>query len=121
MAKMFVATVVLQLVAEHEVDLDAPIERYLPGVVRGNGNDGRDITVRQLLQHTSGVPDYVDYLSELSIMADPLKDYSPQQLLNVALAHHRLFALGTGWSYSKPPCPWTNPTSPARNRRVMPS
>lgn len=49
MTKMFVATVVLQLVAEHKVDLDAPIERYLPGVVRGNGNDGRDITVRQLL------------------------------------------------------------------------
>ncbi|MFD7844630.1 serine hydrolase domain-containing protein [Nocardia sp. NPDC059764] len=57
--KTFVATVVLQLVAEGKVDLDAPIERYLPGVVRGNGNDGDRVTVRQLLQHTSGLPDYL--------------------------------------------------------------
>ncbi|MFC1402056.1 MULTISPECIES: serine hydrolase [Streptacidiphilus] len=100
MTKMFVATVVLQLVAEHRVDLDAPIERYLPGLVRDNGNDGRDITVRQLLQHTSGLPDYVDYLSEDSILADPLAHYSPRQLVSTALAHPRLFAPGTGWSYS---------------------
>ncbi|TQM29199.1 serine hydrolase domain-containing protein [Nocardia bhagyanarayanae] len=57
--KTFVATVVLQLVAEGKVELDAPVERYLPGVVRGNGNDGNRVTVRQLLQHTSGLPDYL--------------------------------------------------------------
>lgn len=100
MTKMFVATVVLQLVAEYRVELDAPIERYLPGVVRGNGNDGREITVRQLLQHTSGLPDYMDYVSEQSVIADPLAHYSPQHLLNLALAHPALFAPGTGWSYS---------------------
>ena len=50
MTKPFVATVVLQLAGEHRVSLDAPVERYLPGVVRGEGNDGRNITVRQLLQ-----------------------------------------------------------------------
>lgn len=100
MTKMFVATVVLQLVAEHKVALDAPIERYLPGVVRGSGNDGRDITVRELLQHTSGLPDYVQYLDLQSVVADPLTQYSPQDLLNLALAHPPLFAPGTGWSYS---------------------
>lgn len=57
--KTFVATVVLQLAGDGKVDLEAPIERYLPGVVRGNGNDGNRITVHQLLQHTSGLPDYV--------------------------------------------------------------
>src|SRR5689334_9227623 len=40
MTKPFVATVVLQLVGEHRVSLDAPVERYLPGVVHGSGNDG---------------------------------------------------------------------------------
>jgi D-alanyl-D-alanine carboxypeptidase len=100
MTKMFVATVVLQLVAEHKVDLDAPIDRYLPGVVWANGNDGRDITVRELLQHTSGLPDYVNYIDLQTIIDDPLTHYSPQQLLNVALAHPPLFAPGTGWSYS---------------------
>jgi CubicO group peptidase (beta-lactamase class C family)/pimeloyl-ACP methyl ester carboxylesterase len=50
--KAFVATVVLRLVAERRVTLDAPVSRYLPGLIRD------DITVRQILQHTSGVPDF---------------------------------------------------------------
>ncbi|MFF5986668.1 serine hydrolase domain-containing protein [Prauserella flavalba] len=52
--KTFTAAVVLQLVDEGLVGLDTPIERYLPGVVTGN-YDGNAITVRQLLQHTSGL------------------------------------------------------------------
>ncbi|MFD6160616.1 serine hydrolase domain-containing protein [Nocardia sp. NPDC060256] len=56
--KTFVATVMLQLVAEGKVELDAPVERYLPGVVHGPGIDGNRITIRNLLQHTSGIPEY---------------------------------------------------------------
>ncbi|MFE3193014.1 serine hydrolase domain-containing protein [Nocardia sp. NPDC059240] len=56
--KSFVATVVLQLAAEGAVDPEAPIARYLPEVVAGNGNDGTRITVHQLLQHTSGLADF---------------------------------------------------------------
>ncbi|WP_079188983.1 serine hydrolase domain-containing protein [Streptomyces kebangsaanensis] len=56
--KTFTATVVLQLVAEQRLSLDAPVDRYLPGLIRSHGHDGRRITVRQLLQHTSGLPDY---------------------------------------------------------------
>ncbi|MGW2619522.1 serine hydrolase domain-containing protein [Streptomyces sp. NPDC001500] len=58
--KTFTATVLLQLAAEHRLDLDAPVARHLPGLITGNGHDGRKITVRQLLQHTSGLPDYLD-------------------------------------------------------------
>ncbi|MGW3284272.1 serine hydrolase domain-containing protein [Streptomyces sp. NPDC001002] len=58
--KTFTATVVLQLAAENLVSLDAPLDRYLPGLIRRNGYDGRRITVRQLLRHTSGLPDYLD-------------------------------------------------------------
>lgn len=53
-AKTLVATVVLQLVAEGDLSLEDTVDHWLPGVVRGNGNDGRSITVRHLLQHTSG-------------------------------------------------------------------
>ncbi|WP_406237417.1 serine hydrolase domain-containing protein [Nocardia sp. NBC_01009] len=56
--KTFVATVMLQLVAEGKVELDASVERYLPGAVRGPGIDGNRITIRNLLQHTSGLPEY---------------------------------------------------------------
>ncbi|WP_276313958.1 serine hydrolase domain-containing protein [Nocardia huaxiensis] len=66
--KTFVATVLMQLVAEGKVQLDAPVETYLPGVITGNGNDGNRITVRQLLQHTSGLPEYL-------IVGDP--GYAP--------------------------------------------
>ncbi|MEV6592219.1 serine hydrolase domain-containing protein [Streptomyces acidicola] len=53
--KAFVATVVLQLWAEGRVDLDAPVGRYLPGLLP---DDFARITVTQLLNHTSGLPDH---------------------------------------------------------------
>ncbi|MGJ3560328.1 serine hydrolase domain-containing protein [Streptomyces sp. INA 01156] len=56
--KTFVATVVLQLVDEGRLSLDRTVERLLPGVVTGAGNDGDAITLRDLLQHTSGLYDY---------------------------------------------------------------
>ncbi|MFF8969655.1 serine hydrolase domain-containing protein [Streptomyces sp. NPDC014995] len=56
--KTFLATVVLQLAAEHRLSLSDPVERYLPGLVRGAGNDGRALTLRSLLTHTSGLYDY---------------------------------------------------------------
>src|SRR6266540_1285450 len=75
--KPFTAVAVLRLVAGHRVALDAPIETYLPGVVRGTGEgagiDGHDITVRQLLRHTSGLPNYVNYLDR----SDPLRRVEP--------------------------------------------
>lgn len=58
--KAFVATVLMQLVSARTVDLDAPVERYLPGVVQGDGIDGNRITVRNLMQHTSGLPEYLE-------------------------------------------------------------
>jgi D-alanyl-D-alanine carboxypeptidase len=100
MTKMFVATVVLQLVSAHRVELDARVEQYLPGMIRGNGNDGHDITVRQLLQHTSGLPDYLDHLTPEQILKDSLGHHDPLELVQIALAQPRLFVPGTGWAYS---------------------
>ncbi|MFF8259766.1 serine hydrolase domain-containing protein [Streptomyces virginiae] len=92
--KTFTAVVVLQLVGEGRVDLDAPVDTYLPGLVRGEGIDGRHITVRQLLQHTSGLPNYTEY--------DDLqpRPYHPLDLLDIALRHKADFAPGAQWDYS---------------------
>lgn len=100
--KMFTATVVLQLVGEGRVRLDAPVERYLPGVVRGHGNDGRRITVRQLLQQTSGLPDYDTIVEEEggSLQAVAHQYYEPHDLLDAALGERRQFRPGTKWEYS---------------------
>ncbi|MGW5355791.1 serine hydrolase domain-containing protein [Streptomyces sp. NPDC004031] len=101
MTKPFVATVVLQLVGEHRVVLDAPVERYLPGVVRGPAGDGRTITVRQLLQHTSGLPDYLDFLDPRAVLRDPLAHHDTRDLVDLALAHPPVFPVpGDGWDYS---------------------
>jgi D-alanyl-D-alanine carboxypeptidase len=53
--KTFVATVVMQLVAEGKLALDDTVERRLPGRLRS----GRQIRIRHLLNHTSGLPDYM--------------------------------------------------------------
>ncbi|MFB8282234.1 serine hydrolase domain-containing protein [Nocardia colli] len=97
MTKMFVATVVLQLVGEHRVALDAPVEQYLPGVLR---NGGQGVTARQLLQHTGGLPDYLDYLSVEQVLKDPLTHHDPLELVNLALDQQPSFPPGTGWAYS---------------------
>jgi D-alanyl-D-alanine carboxypeptidase len=55
--KTFVAAVVMQLVAEHRIRLDDRVHRYLPGRLRA----GRRIRIRQLLNHSSGLPDYMQH------------------------------------------------------------
>ncbi|MER5351679.1 serine hydrolase domain-containing protein [Kitasatospora sp. NPDC002551] len=92
--KTFTAVVVLQLVGEGRIELDEPVEKYLPGVVRGDGIDGNAITVRRLLQHTSGLPDYTRYLG------DDVRPYQPRELVDIALRHPADFEPGRGWAYS---------------------
>lgn len=92
--KTFTAVVVLQLVGEGKIGLDATVDTYLPGLVRGDGIDGRHITVRQLLQHTSGLPNYTRYLGE------DVRYYEPRELLDLALQHKAGFAPGAKWEYS---------------------
>ncbi|GLY28128.1 serine hydrolase domain-containing protein [Kineosporia sp. NBRC 101731] len=95
--KTFVAVLVMQLVADHRVDLDTPVETYLPGVVP----NGANITVRMLLQHTSGLGDYLDDpgLNE-EFFEDPTTIFDAQRLLEGAFTLDPLFAPGTDWSYS---------------------
>jgi D-alanyl-D-alanine carboxypeptidase len=84
--KMFTATVVLQLVGEGKIKLDEPVETYLPGLVHGAGGiDGRQITVRQLLQQTSGLQDYDEELFA-DFVASLHTYYEPHDLLRVAFA-----------------------------------
>lgn len=58
--KTWVATVAMQLVAEGRLCLDDTVDQHLPGLIRNQYYDGRTITVRQLMQHTSGLPEYLD-------------------------------------------------------------
>jgi D-alanyl-D-alanine carboxypeptidase len=94
--KSFVATVVLQLAEEKKVRLDEPLAKYVPKVPGAN-----KITIRQLLNHTSGIFDYTeDENFWPQVFANPLKVWSAQELVGIAIAHPPKFAPGEGWSYS---------------------
>jgi D-alanyl-D-alanine carboxypeptidase len=93
--KTFVATVVLQLVGEGGLRLDEPVARRLPGLLA----NGEQITVRQLLNHTSGLPDYTGD-PELFAGIDANRLWQPRELVALAERHPQLFQPGSAWRYS---------------------
>ncbi|MGW5329684.1 serine hydrolase domain-containing protein [Streptomyces sp. NPDC004014] len=102
--KTFVAVVLLQLVGEGRLSLDDTVDAWLPGLVRGHGNDGHGVTLRQLLQHTSGLPDYIGEvvpdLSAAGYRANRWATYTSRQRVALAMQHPPSFAPGSGWEYS---------------------
>jgi D-alanyl-D-alanine carboxypeptidase len=103
--KTFVSVVLLQLVAGHRLSLDDTVARWLPGVVHGNGNDGNKITVRELLQHTSGLHNYTDDLQARITSPEAYRKleferFSRTDLLNIAFSHQPTSAPGAAFNYS---------------------
>ncbi len=90
--KTFVATVVLQLVGEGRVELDAPVSRYLPGLLP----HGDRITVRYLLQHRSGLPDHVVELPDDA----GSRPFTPDELIGLIAGKPLDFEPGTASGYS---------------------
>lgn len=106
-AKSFTATVALLLEAEGGLSLDDTVDEWLPGLVRGNGNDGRRITIRHLLNHTSGIFNYGNDEEEFTKFLGPaffehrFDQYTPEQLVRIGLRNPRYFPEpGDGFTYS---------------------
>ncbi|MEU5260661.1 serine hydrolase domain-containing protein [Amycolatopsis sp. NPDC021455] len=97
--KTFVATTVLQLVAEHRLGLDDPVQRFLPGVLPASYPP---IPVRELLQHTSGLYDYGQEImtTPAQVLRDRWRHRSPRELVDIATAHPLAFPPGTRLAYS---------------------
>jgi D-alanyl-D-alanine carboxypeptidase len=94
--KTFVATVVLQLAAEGRLSLNDSVQKWLPGVITGHGYHPAQITIRQLLQQTSGIRDYTSYPGFLTPQSLE-RTWQPRQLVDLAL---RLGPPVHGWLYS---------------------
>jgi D-alanyl-D-alanine carboxypeptidase len=98
LTKTFVSTVALQLVGEGKLSLDDTVEQWLPGLVPNGG----EISIRQLLNMTAGL---YDYLNEDQTINDRMRGgnltyrYKPRELVRIATAHKPNFAPGTKWSY----------------------
>lgn len=90
--KAMVATVILQLVDEDSIALTDTLERYLPGIVPA----AAQITVRQLLNHTAGLPDYTNDEAFIeAVLANPGRAWTPLELVSIANAMPSLFEPGT--------------------------
>lgn len=94
-SKLFVATVMLMLDEENVLSLDDHLNQWLPTYANVNPN----ITIRQLLNHTSGIsdpffgPPWMD-----TIIANPTRVFTPEEVMGWVGAP--LFAAGTNWGYS---------------------
>ncbi|KDN82169.1 serine hydrolase domain-containing protein [Kitasatospora cheerisanensis] len=98
--KTFVATTLLQLVGEHRLGLDDRLETLLPGAVPNSGT----ITVRQLLDHTSGVADYTQdpafAFDDTWLTGGRYTSYRLRDLVDLANKYPPAFAPGQDWQYS---------------------
>ena len=93
--KTFTATIVLKLVEEGALRLDSTLEDHVPGVIPR----GDEITIRQLLQHRSGLADYTNYPSWLE-RAVPSPSTRPIDSLRFAGSKPLVFVPGSQGSYS---------------------
>lgn len=109
--KTFTAMLILQLVDEGKLSLDDSVDKWLPGLVEDTVDtpmSGKDITVRQLLNHTSGMGNFVfddNWLFEYA--NNPTKQYTPEELVKMTLAFPDteyytvpIAAPGVEWNYS---------------------
>jgi D-alanyl-D-alanine carboxypeptidase len=98
-SKVFTAALVLLLVEEGTISLDAPVATYLPDVIP----NGQAVTVRQLLQHTSGIYDYLEDRNVVNqAYREPQRTWQPAELVAYANQFPASFAPGSpgNWDYS---------------------
>ncbi len=93
--KPFVATAVMQLVEQGRIALDSPVTRYLDYFTMRDGRY-RDMTVRQMLNHTAGMPDVTDYAWDRPEHDDGALERWVRGLADSSL----IFEPGTSWRYS---------------------
>jgi D-alanyl-D-alanine carboxypeptidase len=100
--KTYVAAVAMQLVDEGQLDLDAPLSRYLGHTPwLDSVPNGREATVRQIMQHTSGIVRYEFQPAVTArLRADPFKVWTPVERLRALFGTTAPFAAGKGWEYS---------------------
>ncbi|TDD41642.1 serine hydrolase domain-containing protein [Saccharopolyspora elongata] len=106
-SKAFTAAALLTLEAEGSLSLDDTVDKWLPGVVRGNGNDGSSMTIRQLLSNTSGLgmtglsPEIVRrYHTRSGFAENRFYVWTVDELLRLQLSIPPVFAPGEGFAYS---------------------
>jgi len=99
-AKTFVSVVTLQLVEEGLFSLDDPLPTVLPGSITTKFPGSDEITVRMLLNHSSGIPEWLSPAVIEEIARDPTKVWDVNEFLDLAAGQAPYFAPGAGYRYS---------------------
>ncbi len=101
LTKTFIATLALKLVEEGKFGLDDPLTKWLPEEVLSKLKNANISTVRQLLNHTTGIADVIeDNGFYLAVLNDPARKWTPEALLEFVYGDDPEFAPGGGVSYS---------------------
>ncbi|WP_217201403.1 serine hydrolase domain-containing protein [Streptomyces buecherae] len=105
--KAFTSATMLQLEAEGKLDIDDPVEKWLPGLLGDKGYDGERITIRHLLNNTSGLfitglaPEISRrYSTRSGFLANRFDTWTTDELLRLALSQPPVHEPGAGFSYS---------------------
>jgi D-alanyl-D-alanine carboxypeptidase len=98
--KTFVATVTLQMVEEGKLALDQTLPALLPAAVVGRVPSAEQITLRMLLAHTSGIPEWVTDEIRASIVTNPGRIWTTDEVIDLAVGQPPWFPPGTSWRYS---------------------
>lgn len=102
LTKTFIATAILQLVEADQLSLEDRLTDWLPAAVTDRVPNAGEITVQQILQHTSGIADYLDGLAAQATTNPALflQDWQPPQLLGLIDGVEPFFEPGESWQYS---------------------
>ena len=99
-SKIFTSVAVQKLAEEKKLSLDDPIERWLPADLVEKIPNGRVITVRQLLDHTSGIADYNEISIILREYQNPGIPVTYQSAMEQGISESPLYPPGTNYTYS---------------------
>ncbi len=98
--KVFMATIIFQLYEQGLLDLDDPIINYLPNDRIEKIENHEEITIRQLLNHTSGIPEYLDINLTLNYYDDLTRIWTDEEELNMIEGQKAVFQPGEYTDYS---------------------
>ncbi len=99
--KTLTAVTILQLYEEGKLSLDAPLSTYLSENILHKINNASNATIRQLLQHSSGIYNYIqDLRFQTASMNDLTKEWFPDELLSYARGRNAYFTPGSDCYYS---------------------
>lgn len=99
--KIFIGTLIMKLVEEDKMDLDAPLTKYVAKKYTDKIANANQVTLRQLLNHTSGIPDVIEQNSfYLAVLNNPAKFWHPDELLKYVYNVDAVFKPATQLEYS---------------------